>query len=137
MGKLKAKKKSNIISRTKAIRYLAVSLSQFRFLTILSGIYPTVPTGKGLDPNRIYYNRKDIKFIRNSPLVDYLREYKIYLKHRRDAMRDGDTVRAESLKLLEPKLPIAQILKDRYFPLSLSFSFVFQFEIDILPLKML
>ena len=124
MVKLKQKKRPNVISRTKAIRHLDVRLSQFRFLTILSGIYPTVPTGKGVDPNRIYYNRKDIKYIKNGPLMDYLREYKIYLRHRRDALRDGDTIRAEALKHVEPKLPIAQLLKDRFpHPLRCSFSY--------------
>ena len=125
MTKPKKAKQSNLITRSKAIRSLGVSLSQFRFLTILSGVYPTVPHGKNVDKDKIYYSKKDIKFIRNGPLMVYLGDYKIYLKHRRHALTDGDTLRAESLKKSEPKLPIAQILKSRFYhifsPLYLIF----------------
>lgn len=114
MGKMKQKKKSNYITRTRAIRYLRVSLTQFRYLCIINGIYPCVPDKQAKGRNKIYYHRKDIKYLKKGPVLQYLDDNKISMRHIKQALREGDTDRADTLRSISPKLPIVQILKDRY-----------------------
>lgn len=60
---------SKYVSRAKAIRKLQLSISDFKRLTILKGVYPREPVQSLKKTNKVYYHRKDISFLAADPLV--------------------------------------------------------------------
>jgi len=78
LGKLQSKKVksgtygtvSEYVGRTRAIKRLQLSISDFRRLCILKGIYPRDPKDKKhLDKKQTYYHHKDIMYLAHEPLL--------------------------------------------------------------------
>nr|XP_009415636.1 PREDICTED: pescadillo homolog [Musa acuminata subsp. malaccensis] len=74
-GKKKEGNAAKYITRTKAVHYLQVSLSTFRKLCILKGIFPREPKKKVEGNHKTYYHMKDILFLAHEPLLEKFRYY--------------------------------------------------------------
>nr|XP_027202129.1 pescadillo homolog [Dermatophagoides pteronyssinus] len=115
--KLKVKGKgnaSNFISRRKCLSKLGVTLSQFRMLCILKGVYPKVPNTSKLDKNKIYYSKKDIKLLSNDQLIDQLNGQRIIAKRIKKYIAQCDLTKARIASDLKEPLSITHILVERY-----------------------
>ncbi|KAJ3634469.1 hypothetical protein Zmor_016465 [Zophobas morio] len=103
------------ISRTQALRKLQLSLSDFRRLCILKGIYPRVPSNfKHLKKTSTFYFRKDIKFLSHEPLLRKFREIKAFTSKIRRALGKGDKNTVERLRENKPVYTIDHLVKERY-----------------------
>jgi pescadillo protein len=121
MVKLKRKRKSAYITRSQAIRKLEVTLNQFKYLCVINGIYPRVPGKSVKDKSKIYYHVRDIKYLKNGPVLSQLREAKIFNRKEKRAYRDSDLARVEAMQPYRPKFPISKIIKDRHDTSFLSY----------------
>lgn len=107
------------MTRKAALKYLQLSLKDFRKLCILKGIYPREPRNrkraqKGAGGIKTLYHKKDIQFLLHEPIIWKLREYKIFAKKvgRARALKDFETMK----RYLEahPTLKLDHIVKERY-----------------------
>lgn len=123
MGRLRKKGESGeataFISRTKAIRKLQLTLSDFRRLCIIKGIYPREPksrkrVGKGNSANRTYYLAKDIKYLAHEPLLDKFRDLKVYLRKLHHAEAKQETSAVARLKDSRPQIKLDHVVRERY-----------------------
>jgi len=102
------------IPRARAIRKLQMSISEFRKLCILKGIYPRKPKRQLMGKNKTYYLKKDISFIQSDPVVRKLLERRAWRKKINRAVNKGLKLEAESLKQHLPTYTLTHIVKDRY-----------------------
>ncbi|CAN6444856.1 unnamed protein product [Victoria cruziana] len=72
-GKKKEGSAAKYITRSKAVKFLQISLSDFRRLCILKGIFPRVPKKKTEGNHKTYYHMKDILFLAHEPLLEKFR----------------------------------------------------------------
>ena len=107
---------TQFLTRSRAIRKLQLSLSDFRTLCILKGIYPREPKKrfKNHSTNKTYYHVKDINFLAREELVDKFRETKAHLKKHKRAVNRGDKKLAELILKQKPKLTLHHLIKERY-----------------------
>ena len=68
------------LTRSQAIRYLQLSLRDFRKLCILKGIYPREPKKKFRGANKTYYHKKDIRFLENDSILQTFRQITTHMK---------------------------------------------------------
>ena len=105
------------ITRNQAIRKLQVSLSDFRKICILKGVYPREPKKKKhlkKGVNKTYYHLKDIQYISHEPILDRFKEYRGYLRRVKRAVGRKDYFTAHQLKLRKPTYKLDQVIKERY-----------------------
>ncbi|OII76828.1 pescadillo N-terminus domain-containing protein [Cryptosporidium andersoni] len=102
------------ITRTQALKYLQLSLADFRRLCILKGIYPREPKKKLKGADKTYYHSKDILFLRCDPILSKFRDFKVYLKKYKKALSRSDRNKIRSLIQRKPELPLSHIVKQRY-----------------------
>lgn len=109
-------RKKKFITRNQALKYLQVSITDFRRLCILKGIYPREPTKKkGFNPNQTYYYMKDIRFLSHEPLLQKYRELYAFTKKLKKAQAKGEETKAEALeKYAKPILTYDHLIKERY-----------------------
>lgn len=124
MGKLKKEGKvgaaANYLSRNQAIKRLQLSLSDFRRLCILKGIFPREPknrtklkkSGKNVAADQVFYHLKDIQIMQHEPLMDKFRELRAFAKKvKRLVGREEYT----KVKLLDPpKYTLDHLIRERY-----------------------
>lgn len=118
------KKKTNkggYVTRTQAVRYLQVSLADFRRLCILKGIYPRDLSGKakrriqkGSTKPLTAYNRKDIQYLAHEPVLDKFRAHKIFARKLSRAIGRGDYTDAQRIDANRPRYTLDHIIKERY-----------------------
>lgn len=113
--------KGGYVTRTQAVRYLQVSLADFRRLCILKGIYPRDLTGKtkkkvqkgSTKPITAYY-RKDIQYLAHEPILNKFREHKIFARKLSRAIGRGDLDNAKRIDRNRPRYTLDHIIKERY-----------------------
>jgi len=113
--------KAKYLSKNAAQEKLQISRANFRHLLILKGVHPKVPEKNSKAKNvakyakdKTYYYKKDINFIAHDPLVEKLREYKVYLRRLAKAKGRGDKEHYERLKNMEPEFTYDHLVKERY-----------------------
>ena len=103
------------MTRTAAVRKLQLSLSDFRKLCILKGVYPREPSKKVKGRDKTYYYTKDIMFLMHDPVLSKLREQKTWRK--RIAKAKGRKQAITEIRRIEkqkPKYSLIPIVKERY-----------------------
>ena len=110
----------NYITRTQAVKKLQVSLSDFRRLCILKGIFPRQPrhvkrANKGNNAPTSFYYAKDIQFLHHEPVLNTLREHKSFAKKLSKAIGKQEWSLAKSLQdHHQPVVRLDHIIKQRY-----------------------
>ena len=117
----KRQNKGGYITRTQAIRYLQISLADFRRLCILKGIYPRDLSGrakrkiqKGSTKPLTAYYRKDIQYLAHEPVLDRFRAHKIFARKLSHAIGRGDYGDAQRIDANRPRYTLDHIIKERY-----------------------
>ncbi|KAI3629324.1 hypothetical protein MIR68_012631 [Amoeboaphelidium protococcarum] len=126
---------ANYITRTRAVRKLQISLSDFRKLCILKGIYPREPKSKkkaaqaGValakakkgatrarsgNTNNTFYYVKDIQHLLHEPVLHKLRERHAFVKKIKKAIAKRDFHAANILENNEPVYTLHHLVKERY-----------------------
>ncbi|KAI5479374.1 hypothetical protein MNV49_003708 [Pseudohyphozyma bogoriensis] len=109
----------NYITRNQAIKKLQCTLSDFRRLCILKGIYPREPrsrkkANKGSSAPASFYYSKDIQYLLHEPVLGKLREHKAFAKKLSRALGRGEYSLAKNLEESKPVYRIDHIIKERY-----------------------
>lgn len=109
----------NFISRNQALRKLQLTLSDFRRLCILKGIYPVEPknrrkANRGRLANKTYYLAKDIRFLTHEPIIDKFRNIKAYLRRLTRAKARDEKSKLESLRNNRPYYKLDHVVRERY-----------------------
>ncbi|CAN4084510.1 unnamed protein product [Withania somnifera] len=102
------------ITRSQAVKYLQVSLSLFRKLCILKGIFPREPKKKVKGNHHTYYHTKDIVFLKHEPLLDKFREMRAYEKKIKKAVSKKNRDLAERLLTRKPSYTLDMLIRERY-----------------------
>ncbi|KAE8213940.1 hypothetical protein CF327_g2585 [Tilletia walkeri] len=115
----KAGAAKNYISRNQALKKLQISLSDFRRLCILKGIFPRQPrhikrANKGSSAPASFYYSKDIAYLQHEPVLRGLREHKAFAKKLSRAIGRGEWALAKNLNDHKPVYRIDHIIKERY-----------------------
>lgn len=97
---------------------LQCSLSDFRRLCILKGIFPRVPksakrANKGSTAPASFYYAKDIQYLLHEPVLGKLREHKTFAKKLSRAVGRGEWALAKGLEERRPVYKLDHILKER------------------------
>ncbi|KAJ4786199.1 hypothetical protein LUZ62_037445 [Rhynchospora pubera] len=113
-GKKKEGNAAKYITRTKATKYLQVSLNTFRKLCILKGIFPRVPKKKFEGNHKTYYSLKDITFLAHEPLLEKLRHKRAHEKKVKKAKARKNKELAERLLNRMPTYKLDRLILERY-----------------------
>ncbi|GAA5948456.1 hypothetical protein JCM10213_004431, partial [Rhodosporidiobolus nylandii] len=109
----------NYITRNQAIKKLQCTLSDFRRLCILKGIYPREPrnrkkANKGSSAPASFYYAKDIQYLLHEPVLHKLREHKAFAKKLSKAIGRKEWGLAKNLEESKPTYRLDHIIKERY-----------------------
>lgn len=102
------------ISRGKALRKLQLTLTEFRRLCILKGIYPRNPRRKVEGSDKTYYLRKDIDFLAHERLITTIRDGSA---HHKKVVKARAKRRLDLLKRLSinaPRAKLDHLIVERY-----------------------
>ncbi|CAD5165938.1 unnamed protein product [Musa acuminata subsp. malaccensis] len=113
-GKKKEGNAAKYITRTKAVHYLQVSLSTFRKLCILKGIFPREPKKKVEGNHKTYYHMKDILFLAHEPLLEKFRDIRAHKKKVKKALARKNRELADRLLNREPTYKLDRLILERY-----------------------
>ncbi|XP_060188029.1 pescadillo homolog [Lycium barbarum] len=113
-GKKKEGNAARYITRSQAVKYLQVSLSLFRKLCILKGIFPREPKKKVKGNHHTYYHTKDILFLKHEPLLEKFREMRTYEKKIKKAVSKKNRDLAERLLTRKPSYTLDMLIRERY-----------------------
>ncbi|KAI9297816.1 hypothetical protein K502DRAFT_336854 [Neoconidiobolus thromboides FSU 785] len=123
MGKLTKKNKSGnatmYITRNRAIKKLQITLNDFRRLCIIKGIHPVEPKNKkkanfGMTGNKTFYFSKDIQFLSYEPLIQTLRDKKIFARKLAKAQAKKQPSIVKSLNDHRPEFVLDHVIRERY-----------------------
>ncbi|OCF36466.1 pescadillo [Kwoniella heveanensis BCC8398] len=129
MAKIKRKGESgaakNYVTRNQALKKLQISLSDFRRLCILKGIYPREPlnkkrANKGSSAPATFYYHKDIQYLLHEPLLVKFREHKAFAKKLARALGRGEWALAKNLEEAKPVARLDHLVKERYPTFTLA-----------------
>uniref|UniRef100_A0A6G1SNT5 Pescadillo homolog n=1 Tax=Aceria tosichella TaxID=561515 RepID=A0A6G1SNT5_9ACAR len=121
--KVKERRKKGIVkaymSRAAAVRRLQVSLSDFRRLCILKGVYPVEPRNKskltGANTRRkTYFFTRDIQMLMNEPLLYKFSEFKVFMRRLTRAKGRHDREAFEKQMDNKPFYKLDTVVKERY-----------------------
>lgn len=97
------------------MRKLQVSLADFRRLCIIKGVYPRQPSNKKLaKQNKTWYYAKDISYILHDPILETIRDQKIWKKKLVKAEAKKNTTQVKILLESKPQLSLGHVIKERY-----------------------
>ncbi|KAK4369313.1 hypothetical protein RND71_013105 [Anisodus tanguticus] len=113
-GKKKEGNAARYITRSQAVKYLQVSLSLFRKLCILKGVFPREPKKKVKGNHHTYYHTKDILFLKHEPLLEKFREMRAYEKKIKRAVSKKNRDLAERLLTRKPSYTLDMLIRERY-----------------------
>ncbi|KAL6269025.1 hypothetical protein ACE6H2_025936 [Prunus campanulata] len=113
-GKKKEGNAARYITRSQAVKQLQVSLSLFRKLCILKGIFPREPKKKTKGNHHTYYHLKDVSFIQHEPLLERLREIRAYQHKIKKAEAKKNRDLATLLTQRRPSYKLDKIVLQRY-----------------------
>ncbi|CAN4110176.1 unnamed protein product [Withania somnifera] len=113
-GKKKEGNAARYITRSQAVKYLQVSLSLFRKLCILKGVFPREPKKKVKGNHHTYYHTKDIMFLKHEPLLEKFREMRAYEKKIKKAVSKKNRDLAERLLTRKPSYTLDMLIRERY-----------------------
>lgn len=113
-GKKKEGNAARYITRTHAVKYLQVSLSLFRKLCILKGIFPREPKKKVKGNHHTYYHMKDIAFLKHEPLLEKFRDMRAYDRKVKKAVSKKNRDLAERLLTRKPTYTLDMLIRERY-----------------------
>lgn len=113
-GKKKEGNAAKYITRSQAVKYLQTSLSLFRKLCILKGVYPREPKKKLKGGHHTYYHMKDIMFLKHEPLLETLRDMRAYEKKVTKARSKKNRDLAERLLTRKPTYSLDKLVRERY-----------------------
>ncbi|ORY24984.1 Pescadillo N-terminus-domain-containing protein [Naematelia encephala] len=129
MAKIKRRGESgaakNYTTRNQALKKLQISLSDFRRLCILKGIYPREPlnkkkANKGSSAPASFYYQKDIQYLLHEPLLVKFREHKAFAKKLARAVGRGEWGLAKNLEDAKPVARLDHLVKERYPTFTLA-----------------
>ncbi|WWC69278.1 uncharacterized protein I206_103216 [Kwoniella pini CBS 10737] len=129
MAKIKRRGESgaakNYVTRNQALKKLQISLSDFRRLCILKGIYPREPlnkkrANKGSSAPATFYYHKDIQYLLHEPLLVKFREHKSFAKKLARALGRGEWALAKNLEDAKPIARLDHLVKERYPTFTLA-----------------
>nr|AGG84230.1 pescadillo [Nicotiana benthamiana] len=112
-GKKKEGNAARYITKSQAVKYLQVSLSLFRKLCILKGIFPREPKKKVKGNHHTYYHTKDILFLKHEPLLEKFREMRAYEKKIKKAVSKKNRDLAERLLTRKPTYTLDMLIRER------------------------
>lgn len=97
---------------------MQISLSDFRRLCILKGIYPREPlnkkrANKGSSAPASFYYHKDIQYLLHEPLLIRFREHKTFAKKLARALGRGEWALAKNLEDAKPLATLDHLVKER------------------------
>ncbi|KAG8895047.1 mRNA-binding ribosome synthesis protein nop7, partial [Tulasnella sp. 403] len=133
MGKIQKKGEKGpntmYITRTKALRKLQLSLNDFRRLCILKGIVPREPPNRkkanhGNSAPTAFYHVKDINFLAHEPMIQKLRDHKIFLRKMTTLLKKEEFSRARALEESRPVYKLDHIIKERQVQICLYPTFI-------------
>ena len=115
---------TNYISRNQALKKLQLSLSDFRRLCILKGIYPHEPKNKkkvnrGSTANKTFYYVKDIQYLAHEPLLLKFRDFKAFVRKFKKALGRNEVDSARRLRENKPVYSLDHIVKERFASICL------------------
>lgn len=113
-GKKKEGNAAKYMTRSQAIKYLQVSLSLFRKLCILKGVFPRDPKKKVKGNHHTYYHMKDIAFLKHEPLVEKFRDMRTYDRKVKKAESKKNKDLAERLLTRKPTYTLDRLIRERY-----------------------
>ncbi|KAL5218729.1 hypothetical protein ABZP36_019413 [Zizania latifolia] len=113
-GKKKEGNAAKYITRTKAVKYLQISLATFRKLCILKGVFPRDPKKKVEGNHKTYYHMKDIAFLFHDPLIEKFREIKVHRKKVKKAVAKKNKDLADRLLNRPPTYKLDRLILERY-----------------------
>lgn len=113
-GKKKEGNAARYITRTQAVKYLQVSLSLFRKLCILKGVFPREPKKKVKGNHHTYYHLKDILFLKHEPLLEKFRDMRAYERKVKKAKSKKNRDLAERLLTRQPTYTLDMLIRERY-----------------------
>ncbi|XP_039131086.1 LOW QUALITY PROTEIN: pescadillo homolog [Dioscorea cayenensis subsp. rotundata] len=113
-GKKKEGNAARYITRTKAVHYLQTSLSSFRKLCILKGIFPREPKKKVEGNHKTYYHMKDIAFLAHDPLIEKFRDIRAHKRKIKKALAKKNRDQANRLLSQQPKYKLDRLILERY-----------------------
>ncbi|XP_020103661.1 pescadillo homolog [Ananas comosus] len=113
-GKKKEGNAAKYITRTKAVRYLQISLQAFRKLCILKGIFPREPKKKVEGNNKTYYLMKDIQFLAHEPLRQKFWDMRAHDRKIRKAEARRNRDLADRLVNRRPSYKLDRLILERY-----------------------
>lgn len=121
--KIKERRKKGIVkaytSRSSAIKKLQVTLSDFRRLCILKGVYPVEPKNKskltgGNTRRKTYFYTRDIQCLVDEPLLSKFWEFKVFMKRLSRAKGRHDLEKFQSVNENKPVYHLDSLVKERY-----------------------
>ncbi|WVQ77974.1 hypothetical protein IAT38_000055 [Cryptococcus sp. DSM 104549] len=115
----------NYVTRNQALKKLQISLSDFRRLCILKGIYPREPlnkkrANKGSSAPASFYYHKDIQYLLHEPLLVKFREHKAFAKKLARAVGRQEWGLAKNLEDAKPVARLDHLVKERYPTFTLA-----------------
>ncbi|XP_010251101.1 PREDICTED: pescadillo homolog [Nelumbo nucifera] len=113
-GKKKEGNAAKYITRSKALKYLQVTLPVFRRLCILKGIFPREPKKKVEGNHKTYYHMKDIMFLVHEPLLEKFRDIRAYDKRVKKALAKKNKDLADRLLTRKPSYTLDRLIRERY-----------------------
>ncbi|OWZ59390.1 pescadillo [Cryptococcus neoformans c45] len=129
MAKIKKRGESgaakNYVTRNQALKKLQISLSDFRRLCILKGIYPREPlnkkrANKGSSAPASFYYHKDIQYLLHEPLLIKFREHKAFAKKLARAIGRQEWGLAKNLEDAKPVARLDHLVRERYPTFTLA-----------------
>ena len=96
-----------------------ITLTDFRVLCVLNGVYPKVPPSfkrlhDGGTKRKVYYDTRDIAFLSHDKLIDELREKRILKNKKANARASKQTERFLNLARAESQIDATHVIRNKY-----------------------